>query len=65
MDMVVMKSNNLFTYSDGLMNIPISPELKIFVVAVTVPEVEPKFINSNGITHSRGELFIAWRDLTR
>ena len=51
MDMVVMKSNNLFTYPDGLMNIPVAPELKIFVAVLTVLEVEPKFINSNGITH--------------
>lgn len=51
MDMVVMKSNNLFTYPAGLMNIPVALELKIFVAAVTVLEVEPKLINSNGITH--------------
>ncbi len=62
MDMVVIKSNNLFTYSDGLMNIPISPELKIFVAALTVPEVEPKFINSNGITHKSWPNYLSPRE---
>lgn len=55
-DMAGMKDNNPFTYPDGLMNTPIDPSIKILVAALTVPEIDHKFVSSSGLYKFMNEM---------
>lgn len=55
-DMAGMKDNNPFTYPDGLMNTPIDPALKILTAALTVPEIDQRFVTSSGLYKFMNEM---------